>query len=64
MTLQDAKEVIRFIRMESKPLGSWDQAFLRSIATQTYPLTKKQEGVLLALYAKITGGGTYQRKDF
>ncbi len=63
MTLKDSLIIINEIKKLNPKLNEFEQNFLLSIEQNNKTLSKKQESVLLNIYAKVTGGGIYQNRE-
>ncbi len=63
MTGQDVLAIVTEIKKLNPKLNDWEKGFLENILPHR-KISHKQEQVLIDMYAKVTGGGQFQRKQY
>ena len=63
MTSQQVLDIMTEIRKLNPKLNDWEKGFLLTILSHKR-ISTKQERCLMNIYAKATGGGIYQQKQY
>lgn len=64
MIYQDAIKVIEAIENENYEPNDWEADFIEGITDRWTDLTEKQTDCLNNIYAKATGGGKFQKREY
>lgn len=61
---QDAITIINTIEAQNYEFNIWEEKFIDSILNQKNDLSQKQSACLMEIYAKSTGSGHFQKREY